>query len=151
MSTLRAYLGESTQYTVYEVELIGIFLAAHLLRWEGCSQGVEIGIDNQADMNTLNLNKPVPGHYIVDEAQKLLKKVKLEYPASNLLVGGYQDTWGLKGMNWQMLKSSKLQQVMPAHLIPSQHSYAAHSPSVHWRPGIPIMRCLSAQRRTFLN
>ena len=118
MSTLRAYLGESTQYTVYEVELIGIFLAAHLLRWEGCNQGVEIGIDNQADMNTLNLNKPVPGHYIVDEAQKLLKKVKLEYPASNLLVGGYQDTWGLKGMNWQMLKSSKLQQVMPATSYP---------------------------------
>ena len=35
-STLRAYLGESTQHTVYEAELVGILLAAHLLRREGC-------------------------------------------------------------------------------------------------------------------
>ena len=85
-STLRAYLGESTQHTVYEAELVGILLVAHLLRQEGCRQDVKIGMDNQAAIDALNLNKPVPRHYIVNEAQKSLKTLKLEYPTARLLV-----------------------------------------------------------------
>ena len=74
------------QHTVYEAELVSILLAALLLRQEGCSQDMEIGIDNQAVIDALNINKPIHGHYIVDEAHKLLKKVRLKYPTTNLIV-----------------------------------------------------------------
>ena len=109
------------------------------------SQDVEIGIDNQAAMDTLNFNEPAPGHYIVDKVWKLLKKIKLKYPATNLIVWWILGNVGLKGTNWQIPKPSRLWQAMPVHLIPSQHSYAAHSPSLHQQPGVPTMGSLKMQ------
>lgn len=79
--TLRSYLGESARHMVYEAELVGISLAAQLLLREHCGQEVKLGTDSQAAIKALNLNHPTPSHYLVDEARKLLKRVKLEHPA----------------------------------------------------------------------
>ena len=46
--TLRAYLGTSEHHTVYEAELVGIMLAAHLLHNEVSLTQADIGVDTLA-------------------------------------------------------------------------------------------------------
>ena len=119
--TLRAYLGESTRHTVYEAELVGILLAAHLLREEGCSQEVEIGIDNQAAMEALNLNKPAPSHYLVDEAQKLLKKLKRKHTTAKLLIQWIPGHMGIEGKELvdTEAKRAAAGDTSPLHTLPA--------------------------------
>lgn len=120
-STLRAYLRESTQHTVYKAELVGILLVAHLLRQEGCSQNIEIGTDNQAAIDALNLNKPVPSHYIVDEAQNLIRRVKLENPSARLLVCWTPGHMGIAGnkMADAEAKQAVARNASPPHTLPA--------------------------------
>ena len=95
--TLKFYLGASSSHTVYEAELVGIILAAHLLKAERGGQEAEIGVDSQAAMDALNLNKPTPSHYLVDEARKMLKAVKVQHPTTKLLVRWIPGHMGIEG------------------------------------------------------
>ena len=71
---------------VYEAELVGSLLTAHLLLKDSHSYEVELCIDSQAAIQALNLNHLTPSHHLVDEAQKLLRKVKHDHTATNLSV-----------------------------------------------------------------
>ena len=95
--TLKFHLGASSSHTVYEAELVGIILAAHLLKVERGGQEAEISVDSQAAMDALNLNKPAPSHYLVNEAHKMLKAVKVQHPTTKLLVRWIPGHMGIEG------------------------------------------------------
>ena len=87
---------------------------------------MEIGRDNQAAMDTLNLNEPAPGHYIVDEVWKQLKKIKLKYPATNLIVWWILGNMGVEGNKMADAKAKWAAEgnASPPHTLPT----LLHSP-----------------------
>ena len=119
--TLRFHLGASSSHTVYEAELVGITLAAHLLKAERCGQVAKIGVDSQAAMDALNLNRPAPSHYLVDEARKLLNAVKVQHPATKLLVRWIPGHMGIEGneMADSEAKKAAMGSGSPPHTLPS--------------------------------
>ena len=119
--TLRAYLGATASHTVYEAELVGILLATHLIKTEGCSQETEICTDSQAAISALNLDRPAPSHYLVDKACRALKKVRLEHPAVELLVRWIPGHMGIEGNELADLDAKKAaaQDASPPHALPT--------------------------------
>ena len=95
--TLRTHLGHSSQHTIYEAELAGILLAAHLLRRERHWQEAEIGLDSQAAIDALNLTRPAPSHYLADEIHKQLKAVRHEHPTAKLTIRWIPGHMGIEG------------------------------------------------------
>ena len=71
------HLGPSNKHTVYEGELIGLFLAIHLLtslQFQFNTYTV-IGTDNQAAIQALNNQRPHPGHYILDHIHDAVERL----------------------------------------------------------------------------
>ncbi|KAF8578280.1 hypothetical protein K439DRAFT_1621462 [Ramaria rubella] len=65
-SSLTFHLGKLTEYSIYEAELVGLFLAAHLLCKEHINAPATIGADNQAALAATDAHQPKAGHYLVD-------------------------------------------------------------------------------------
>lgn len=77
---LQYHLGTQEQHTVYEAELVGIRLALHLIRANRINKRVIIATDNQAAIMALDMKKPSPGYYLVEDilqAQEELKTHRL--------------------------------------------------------------------------
>ena len=66
VKVLRFHLGVLTDHTVFEVEVVSILLALHLLRLEWDVTKAIIQIDNQAILGTLVICKVKPGQNIID-------------------------------------------------------------------------------------
>ena len=60
-----------TEHTVFEGELVGIILGLHLARSiNGTRTRINLSIDNQATIKTLNNNDPQPSQYLIEEIKK---------------------------------------------------------------------------------
>jgi ribonuclease HI len=95
--TLRARLGDTSDHMVYEAELVGLILAVHLLKKVRCLDQATIGVDNQATIDTLDLNKPAPSHYLVDEVHKLLGELAHTHPTAEVTVRWVPGHKGIEG------------------------------------------------------
>ena len=91
---LHFYLGRETEHMVHEAELVGLFLALHLIHMEKRSgMSCSIAVDNQATLKAFNLDLRKPGHHLVQEA------VMVRPPCQNksivcLFVSGIQGSKG---------------------------------------------------------
>lgn len=65
--TLKYRLGSEREHTVYEAELIGIYLGVHLLRGQKNIGNVIIAADNQAALVSTKDRKTRPGNNIVEK------------------------------------------------------------------------------------
>ena len=70
VKTLMLHIGHISEHTVYETKLIGIILALHHLASLTCiltASTVIIGLDNQAAIRALHIQKAKPTQYLLDE------------------------------------------------------------------------------------
>lgn len=78
--TIRYKLGKESEHTVYEAELVGLYLGHHLLKNEKNLSKVTFAADNQAALVAIN-KRPRSGHTIVektvDAMERTAKKNKL--------------------------------------------------------------------------
>ena len=119
--TLRTHLGHSSQHTIYEAELAGIMLAAHLLKRERHWQEAEIRLDSQAAIDALNLTRPAPSHYLADEIHKQLKAVRHEHPTAKLTMRWIPGHMGIEGNKLADVEAKKAADgdASPAHALPT--------------------------------
>ena len=88
---LQYYLGPDSEHTVYEAEIIGIYLAFHLLSslmFSPCPPTI-VGLDSQATLRALLNQRSHPAHYLLDlvhnAAENLhAKHYKLRNPSTSL-------------------------------------------------------------------
>ncbi len=74
---LHFHLGQSTQHTVHEAELVGILLGLHLIKTDKKGRtSYSLGIDNQAAISALNVVKSSPGQYIADDILAAATQIK---------------------------------------------------------------------------
>lgn len=77
---LKYKLGDEREHTVYEAELIGLYLGAHLAKKEKDIRGITFAADNQAALIAPTITKPGPGNHIVeatlDEIEGIRRKNK---------------------------------------------------------------------------
>ena len=68
MKSLCYYLGPLTEHMIYELELVGLLLALHLLPQLTCHllPSVIIGLDNQVAICSLTNQDSKPAHYLLD-------------------------------------------------------------------------------------
>ena len=68
LKSIQYKLGTPEEHTVYEVELVGIILALHLLMSLACQlvNMTLISLDNQAVILALSNQSPKPSHYLLD-------------------------------------------------------------------------------------
>jgi hypothetical protein len=64
--TLKCKLGSVKHHTVNEGELVGMGLGVELLRKERNVRSATLYIDNQAGIQSTNLHRAAPGHYLLD-------------------------------------------------------------------------------------
>ena len=70
IKTLLLHVGRISEHTVYETKLISILLALHLLSSLAClltSFTAAIGLDNQAAIKALHIQKAKPTQYLLDQ------------------------------------------------------------------------------------
>ena len=94
---LRYRLGELTEHTVYEGELVGLNLGAELLRKETRVKDVSIYTDNQASIQALESFKPTPGHYIADEFLRMISNIRKRFTRCKIRISwipGHEDVQG---------------------------------------------------------
>lgn len=66
IKTLQYHLGPDSDHTVYEGEVVGMILGAHLLK-EACpAKSVSFALDNRAAILTTKSFQSKPGHYLTD-------------------------------------------------------------------------------------
>ena len=78
IKTLLLHVGHISEHTGYETELIGILLALHLLLLLAClltSFTVVIGLDNQAAIKVLHIQKAKPMQYLLDQIHNSVKNL----------------------------------------------------------------------------
>lgn len=73
--SLRFHLGSNTKHTVYEGELVGMILAAELLRTEPRTKRARIGVDSQAAILATRSYSASPGHYLVDALHDQMERL----------------------------------------------------------------------------
>ncbi|KAG2751295.1 hypothetical protein P692DRAFT_20645432, partial [Suillus brevipes Sb2] len=65
--TKRVYLGSDQEHMVYEGEMVGMILAIELLKEEGGTGSMALGVDNQAAIWATKAFVLKPGHYLMDK------------------------------------------------------------------------------------
>ena len=70
--TLHYHLGPESMHTVHEAELVGTFLALHLINTEKYKKvPIAIGTDNQAALEAYDSDMRKPAHYAARDALRL--------------------------------------------------------------------------------
>ena len=76
---LRYQLGPDTKHTVFEGELVAILLGLHLSRSAiGIRDRINLSIDNQATLKTMNNNRSQSAQYLIDEIKRKIRKIHEE-------------------------------------------------------------------------
>jgi len=75
--TLHLHLGQETEHTVHEAELVGLLLAMHLINTEKKNNTTcMIAVDNQATLKAFDSDLRKPGHHLAREALRLANQLK---------------------------------------------------------------------------
>src|SRR5882724_1186543 len=72
---LRKHIGDECQHMVYEVEVIGLTLAAELVARENFVEDAIIRADNQAAIHVLEQTKGTPGQHLVDRLEEKIEEI----------------------------------------------------------------------------
>lgn len=76
---LRYQLGPDTKHMVFEGELVAIILGLHLTRnILGTRELINLSIDNQVTIKTMNTNQPQPAQYLIDKIKHVMNKIHKE-------------------------------------------------------------------------
>ena len=95
--SLSYHLGPIFEHTVFEGECVGILLAMELIRRENDVGSTSLGVDNQAAIETLMSNAPMPSHYIVDQIHDAYRGLKLRHARIALCVNWVPGHRGIPG------------------------------------------------------
>ncbi|KAG2052020.1 ribonuclease H-like protein, partial [Suillus hirtellus] len=73
---LRYHLGNNEEHTVYEAELLGLTLAAHLIATErNLIYPLSILVDNQAAIHTGEVMNKTGSSYVADQFERMTKRL----------------------------------------------------------------------------
>ena len=72
---LRKNMGAECWHTVYEAEVVGLTLAAELLKRERFVEATTIGADSQAAIRAMSNTRGKPGQHLVDQLHKKVEEV----------------------------------------------------------------------------
>jgi len=78
--TLRKHLGNEEQHTMFEAELLGLSLAAELIKAEAHVQSVFIGVDSQAAILTTRHTRGMPGQHLVNVFHDQMHAIHHKHP-----------------------------------------------------------------------
>ena len=95
--TRRLHLGKLAHHTVYESEVVGIMLAADIIREIRLTKNVAILLDNQAAIRSLDKRKSHSGQHLVLAAQNELTNIAISFPDIEITVAwipGHSDVDG---------------------------------------------------------
>jgi ribonuclease HI len=95
--TKRVYLGSDQEHTVYEGEMVGMILAIELLKEEGGSGSMALGVDNQAAIWATKAFVSKPGHYLMDKFHDDLRKLIPAHDERKLIVRWTPGHHGIPG------------------------------------------------------
>jgi len=83
---LRKHLGGQEHHTVFEAELLGLSLAAHLIKAEGHIWSATIGADSQATVLTTTHSRGTPGQYLTTGFHQQIAVVQHKHPGIEIEV-----------------------------------------------------------------
>ena len=118
-TVLRYHLGASTRHTVYEAELVGLLLAAHLLLGLLSFHVASCAADNTACLRAIRNRRPHPAHYLVDELLHDLDKMKRRHPGARLTlrwIPGHRDLEGNERADLEAKKAARGDSCPPTSL-----------------------------------
>jgi len=96
-ATLRKHLGTVEHHMVFEAELLGMSLAAELVRVERHVWSVIFRVDSQVAITTIKQSKVAPGQYLVDALHDQLAAVRLRHPGIEVEVRWMPGNTGVVG------------------------------------------------------
>ena len=74
--TLHLHIGDESEHTVHEVELVGILLGLHLISTERKgSTSFLLGVDNQAAIKAFQLDLRKPGQHLAKESIRVARRI----------------------------------------------------------------------------
>jgi ribonuclease HI len=131
--SLHYHLGSDKHHTVYEGEVVGMLLAAHLLKTERNAKNIEttLGVDNQAAITGTDSFKPAPGHYLIDEFLDTVLEARTKSGAnlSIVWVPGHEGIEGNELVDEKAKEAAKGASSRKALLPPLLHQPLLHSKS----------------------
>jgi len=110
ISTLRYRLGNATEHTVYEGEIVGMILGLALISKEAQVTEVSMGVDNQAAIRATGGRKPTPSHYLMDRFHQELADTARKHPALRLTIRwtpGHSDIEGNEAVDIQAKRAAE--------------------------------------------
>lgn len=117
---LRYRLGDETEHTVFEGEVVGSGLGTELLRTERKAvRTASIYIDNQASIRSTQSRRSKPGHYLTDHLHRQMKRVYKRHPNLKLKIcwiPGHMDVAGNEAVDIEAKKASTVGSSTDKHL-----------------------------------
>ena len=118
-TVLRFHLGSSTRHSVYEAEIVGLILAAHLLFSLLSYHLASCAADNTACLLAIRNRRPHPAHYLVDELLRNLDAVKRRHPGAKLTlrwIPGHRDLEGNERADQEAKRAARAESSPPDSL-----------------------------------
>jgi len=106
-AVLWKYLGPKDRHTVFEVEAVGLVLAAELVRAEETVCTVTIGADSQAVIHASCNIKGESGQYLVDMVHEWMMVVKSKHRGLNTELWWTLGHEGIPGNEWEDAEAKK--------------------------------------------
>lgn len=97
IKTLHKYLGQEEHHTVFEAELVGTIIGAHMAQKENSEAGIAICVDNQAAITTTTMAKQMAAQYLVMEAQDTLTHATRQQQESSVTLRWVPGHKGVEG------------------------------------------------------
>lgn len=98
--TRRHYLGNLSEHTVFEGEVVGIVLALDIIRQEPRIKKATILLDNQAAIKAVHKQGPQPGQYLIHLFQSELDKLLTAKPHLSIHLAWIPGHSGVEGNEW---------------------------------------------------
>ena len=117
IQTLHYHLGQVTQHTVHEAELVGLLLGLHMLNTrKGRGVVAMIGIDNQAAIKALTSDLRSPGHHLVWEALRIANSIEKKKKKKNKAIIIVWWMAGHKGLVGNKLADREAKEAAKGHM-----------------------------------
>jgi len=83
---LQFQLGKSTDHMVFEAEVMGLTLAAELVRAEGYMESAEIGTDSQVAFQAMRNTRGTSGQHLLDKFQDQILAAQSRHSESTVML-----------------------------------------------------------------
>jgi len=144
-AALRKHLGSEEHHTVFEAEVLGMSLAAELVRVERHMHLVTIGVDSQATILTTKHINATLGQYLVDVFHEQLTAVCCKHAMIDIELRWPLGHAGISGNEWADKRPREW--LVATHLCAGNYQFGAERCS--WSAGQPhgrVRRSMLSQR-----